>query len=166
MKQKFFNNLNSRIDKTSAGKNERGFSLIEATIAMFILLIILLGVFVTFAYAINYNAGNSARSQALAVLQRKVEQMRSDKFTPQFTSDSLKGGKKASELITLLNGNKFVIDVKVDNDPSTPLVIDDDTAKPFPTMKEITIEVSVANPTPGWQTAVPTKIVLRRARAN
>lgn len=165
MKQKIINNLSSQINSDFAENRERGFSLIEATIAMFILLIVLLGVFVTFAYAVNYNAGNSARSQALAVLQQKVEQLRSDKFTPQVISDSLKGGKKSAENVTLLNGNKFVINVTVDDDPSTPDVVDVDTTG-TKTVKQITISVSVANPTLGWQTAVPTKVVFRRARAN
>ena len=32
--------------------------------------------------------------------------------------------------------------------------------------KEITVTVTLENPTPGWQTALPATVVLRRARAN
>ena len=74
--------------------NESGFSLVEVVCALVILLIALLGVFVTFTYSINYNAGNSSRSQALALLQREVEQLRSKKFTPDFTDPALYGGSQ------------------------------------------------------------------------
>ena len=69
-------------------ETEVGFSLIEAIIAMVILMIVLLGMFFTFAYAINYNLGNKSRSQALALLQQEVENLRSAKFTPGTTDAS------------------------------------------------------------------------------
>ncbi len=55
---------------------QSGFSLIEVVLALVILLVALLGVFLSFTYAISYNAGNNSRSQALAILQQQVEKMR------------------------------------------------------------------------------------------
>jgi prepilin-type N-terminal cleavage/methylation domain-containing protein len=164
MNQKIGDILSIKI-QDSTGNNEDGFSLVEVIIAMVILLIVLLGVFITFAYAVNYNAGNSARSQALTVLQQQVELMRSAKFTPQITDSSLLGGTHAPVPVTTVNGNKFIVTTAVDNDPSTA-AIEDDTAKPKPTIKEISVTVTFAAPTPGWQTAVPAKIIMRRVRAN
>lgn len=151
--------------QNSAGKNRSGqcgFSLVEAMIAMVILLIALLGVFITFTYAVSYNAGNNSRSQALAVLQQKTEQLRSAKFTPTITDSILQGGKKAQETVSAADGNQFLIDVTVDDDPFTANTqINNNT-----TFKEIAITVNLASPTPGWQTSVPINVTLRRVRAN
>lgn len=155
---------------------EEGFSLVEATVAMVILLVALLGVFVTFTYAVNYNAGNNSRAQALAVLQQEVELIRSAKFSPTWTDNyapsspdnggrDITGGKKAQRIVTLANENRFRVDVTVDDDPSTTDVVDVDTTN-TKTLKEITVKVTLDSPTPGWQTSVPATVVLRRVRSN
>ncbi len=143
---------------------EAGFSLVEVIIALVVLLIVLLGVFVSFTYSVSYNAGNSSRAQALAVLQREVENLRSAKFTPDFTDPSLEGGTKAEKIVTVLNGNKFKINTVVDNDPSTPSVIDGETVKK--SIKQISVTVTLDAPTPGWQTSVPATVILQRVRGN
>jgi prepilin-type N-terminal cleavage/methylation domain-containing protein len=144
--------------------NESGFSLVEVICAMVILLIALLGVFVTFTYSVNYNAGNSSRSQALAILQQEVELMRSKKFTPDFPDSYLNGGIKPDRHITALNGNKFKIAVTIDNNPSTAVI--DANESPQPTIKQISITVTLDSPTPGWQTSVPATVILQRVRGN
>lgn len=144
--------------------NESGFSLVEVICALVILLIALLGVFVTFTYSINYNAGNSSRSQALAILQQEIEQMRSKKFTHDFTDPALFGGVKNSRTVTAANGNKFKISVTIDNNPQTTAVEADETVNP--TIKQITLSVMLDNPTPGWQTATPATVILQRVRGN
>jgi len=53
----------------------------------------------------------------------------------------------------------------VDNDPSTT-AIESETDKPDTSIKEIKITAVMADPSPGWQTAVPATVVLRRVRAN
>jgi prepilin-type N-terminal cleavage/methylation domain-containing protein len=143
---------------------EAGFTLMEVVVAMVILLVALLGVFGTFTYAINYNAGNNSRSQALAVLQQEVELMRSIKFTPNFTEPALTGGVKASKAVASADGNRFRVDVTVDNDPFTSGL--QTTEGAAVTIKEVKITVTLENPSPGWQTAVPSTVVLRRVRAN
>lgn len=142
---------------------EDGFSLVEVIVAMVILLVALLGVFITFSYAVNYNAGNNSRSQALAILQQEVERLRSAKFTPQITDTDLSGGVKAARIVTAVDGYRFKIQTTVDDDPSTPNTVDINNAKTF---KQITVTVTLENPTPGWQTSVPATVILRRVRAN
>jgi prepilin-type N-terminal cleavage/methylation domain-containing protein len=144
---------------------EAGFSLIEVIFAMVILLIALLGVFVTFTYSVNYNAGNSSRSEALAILQQEVEQIRSKKFTPDYTDPALYGGVKPEKIITALNGNKFKVAITVDNNPLTPNIIETDESV-NPPLKQISVTVTLDRPTPGWQTAVPATVVLQRVRGN
>jgi prepilin-type N-terminal cleavage/methylation domain-containing protein len=141
---------------------EAGFSLIEVSIAMVVFLIAVLGVFISFAYAINYNSGNSSRAQALALLQQKVEQMRSLTFVPTMTDDALTGGEKDPDIVTAPDGNPYRLKVIVDDDPFTE-VIDID---PTTTFKEVSVTVSLEAPTPGWQTSVPATVILRRVRGN
>ncbi|MBK6749221.1 MAG: type II secretion system protein [Pyrinomonadaceae bacterium] len=144
---------------------EEGFSLIETTCAMVIILIALLGVAFSFTYAINYNAGNQSRTECLAVLQQEVEQMRAAKFTPSVTDPGLTGGAKLPRTIISSTGKRFLVTVSVDNDPNTA-GIQSDTDVPVPTIKEVTISAKLEAPSPGWQITVPSTIVLRRVRAN
>jgi Tfp pilus assembly protein PilV len=157
------NDLNkiSAVGQT-CGAAESGFSLIEAVSAMSIFLICTLGVFMTFSYAVNYNAGNASRAQALSILQEEVEQMRSAKFTPGGVDAKLTGGEKSSKTVTSLDGNKYKVQITVDDDPFTQ-GIQTDASK---TLKEISVTVTLDRPTPGWQTAVPVTVILRRVRGN
>jgi prepilin-type N-terminal cleavage/methylation domain-containing protein len=156
----------SRLFSSTSAKNpesgQAGFSLVEVTIAMVIFLIAILGVFISFTYAFSYNAGNASRAQALALLQRKVEEMRSAKFVPTSTDPSLAGGHKTAEVVTGSDGHRYKLQVDVDDDPFTTGIQTDATK----TLKEVTVTVSLERPTPGWQTSVPVKVVLRRVRGN
>lgn len=141
---------------------QAGFSLVEVTIAMVVFMIAVLGVFMSFAYAISFNSGNGSRAQALALLQQKVEQIRSAKFVPTATDSILTGGVKAGEVVTAPDGNLYKLQVTVDDDPFTAGVQTDATKL----MKEVSVTVSLERPTPGWQTSVPATVVLRRVRGN
>jgi prepilin-type N-terminal cleavage/methylation domain-containing protein len=157
------------------GRNEAGFSLVEVAIALLIILIALLGVFATFTYAISYNAGNNSRAQAIAVLQREVELLRSAKFTPTVTDAftpgnpddgrrDIRGGEKPARTTTSADGNRFLVTTEIDNDPLTEGI--QSTNESTTTIKEISVTVRLDTPTPGWQTSVPATVVLRRVRAN
>jgi type II secretory pathway pseudopilin PulG len=147
-----------------------GFTLIEAAIALVIIMIALLGVAWTISYSINYNAGNSNRAKTLAVLQQEVERLRSAKFTPTFTDALLLGCKVGSPCSTntVTSGPlSFVITKTVDNNPATPEIDDEtDLASSATSFKEIRLSANLANPSPGWQTAVPAEVVLRRVKSN
>jgi uncharacterized protein (TIGR02598 family) len=150
--------------------DQTGFSLVEVVIALVILLVALLGVFMTFTYAINYNSGNYARTRALVVLQQEVERMRSGKFTNGVTDDGqngkpdLRGGVQTPRTVrTDDDQHIFRVSVTIDDNPSTPNVVD---VNANTTLKHITITVTSVSPTPGWQTAVPATAVIRRVRAN
>lgn len=155
----------SIVRPNSDRKGEVGFTLIEVTCALVIILIALLGVVFAFTYAINYNAGNSSRTQALAILQQEVEQIRAAKFTGAFTDATLTGGTKPLKSVTSPAGLSFTVQIVIDNDPLTA-GIQDDTAVPNPTLKEISVTTQLASQSPGWLTAIPAKSILRRVRAN
>jgi type II secretory pathway pseudopilin PulG len=155
---------------TSPRSSECGFSLIEAAIALVIIMIALLGVAWTISYSINYNAGNSNRAKTLAVLQQEVERLRSAKFTPTSTDAVLLGcdlGSTCSTNTVTSESLSFIITKTVDNDPTTA-AIDDETEVPSTdtSFKEIKLSANLANPSPGWQTAVPAVVVLRRVKSN
>lgn len=143
-------------------KSEQGFSLLEALVAIVILLVVMLAVFSVFTYAIVFNTGNNTRSQALSVLQREVELVRSYKFTPTVTDSELTGGEKAAKYVDAADGSNYKVVVKVDDDPTTAAI---DTVSTS-TLKEITIIVTPTNKVADWQTAASTQIVMRRVRGN
>lgn len=145
-------------------QEEAGFTLIEAACSMVILLVALVGVSTTFTYAVNYNAGNNSRAQALAILQQEVEVLRSKKFTPTpgGTDDALLGGEKPEKRVTV-NNSRFLVKINVDNNPLTEAIEGESFVT---TMKQITVTVTLDSPTPGWQTAVPATVILRRVRSN
>ena len=144
--------------------NEAGFTLIEVACALVIILVALLGVVFSFTYVVNYNAGNDARSQTLAVLQQQVEQLRAAKFTPTITGSALTGGTHTPANVTTTAGLQFHITYVVDNDPFTSGI--QSTEPSTSTLKEITVTATLASPSPGWQLAVPATAVLRRTRGN
>ncbi|HVE59133.1 MAG TPA: prepilin-type N-terminal cleavage/methylation domain-containing protein [Pyrinomonadaceae bacterium] len=157
-----FNPLRAfRSNGSKEKSGQSGFSLVEVTVAMTILLVAVLGVFISFAFAVSYNAGNSSRAQALAILQQKVEQMRSAKFTPTVTDSTLTGGTKPAEVVTASDGNKYRIQVVVNNDP-----LAEGKTELTTRFKEVSVTVTLERPTPGWQTAIPATIILRRVRGN
>jgi type II secretory pathway pseudopilin PulG len=150
--------------------SEDGFSLIEAAIALVIILIALLGVAWSISAAITYNAGNNNRAKTLAVLQQEVERLRSAKFTPTFTDNTLLGcdlGAACSTSTVTSESLSFLITKTIDNDPSTSDVDDESEVLSADTsFKEIKVSATLANPSPGWQTAVPAEVVLRRVKSN
>lgn len=173
--------LNTTVTETGnsempVSSSQSGFTLIETMVALVIVLVALLGVFYSFTYAILYNAGNATRTQCLATMQQEVELIRAAKFTPTQTDNSaptstacrtdglrdLTGGVKTPCRVQAPNGGDFRVETTVDDDPFTTGVQVDPTT----TMKEITITVRLDSPSPGWQTAVPATVILRRTRGN
>jgi type II secretory pathway pseudopilin PulG len=156
--------------KSSGSSSEAGFSLIEAAIALVIIMIALLGVAWSISYAVSYNAGNSNRAKTLAVLQQEVERLRSAKFTPTFTDNALLGcnvGAACSTTTVTSGPLSFLVTKTIDNDPSTTAVDDEtDVLSADTSLKEIKVSATLANPSPGWQTAVPAEVVLRRVKSN
>jgi hypothetical protein len=139
----------------------------------------MLGTLQAINYSILYNAGNATRAQNLAILQQEVEKLRAAKFTPTGidsaalpgtgacrTDDQrdITGGPKQPCTITAANGNIMTVNTWVDDNPFNAAdTFDVNTATE---VKEITVEVRLAAPSPGWQRAIPARVVLRRAIGN
>lgn len=61
-------------------KNQRGFTLIEACIALVFMLVVFVGIAPLLVYAVNFNSGAAIRAGAIAAAQKKLEQMRATPF--------------------------------------------------------------------------------------
>jgi type II secretory pathway pseudopilin PulG len=127
----------TELKNRQAVANERGFTLIETTIAMMIMMVAGLGVVSLFTYSISYNSGGNDRAVAISIAQQQIEQLRSVQFT-----DSILNVSAATVLTpdTVSNGRTYRVTRTVtgsNNDISGN-----------PTLKNIKIQV---NPTsPGW----------------
>lgn len=77
-----FRNRAHRQDESlhPAASGASGFTLIETTIAMVVMMVVGLGASSLFLYAIRSNSGGESRSQALAVAQQRLEALRTVGF--------------------------------------------------------------------------------------
>ena len=160
-------------------KEQSGFTLIEAVIALVILMIVVAGVFAAFTYSATINTGNSRRSQALSVLQKEVELLRSAKFvhpnaggadsyTPVDCDDprrNLTGtpdGVPRTLACPAIDGMTYLIETEIDDDPFTDGQQIDATKH----LKEIRVTVTQPARPGSWETAYVTRAIFRRVRAN
>jgi len=87
--------------RTIVVKNQDGFTLIETVIALLLMTIIFVGVCPLFVYATRYNSAAAIRAGALAVAQRKLEQLRATSFDSCASStETLSVGSPTSGLQT------------------------------------------------------------------
>jgi prepilin-type N-terminal cleavage/methylation domain-containing protein len=119
---------------------ERGFTLIETSVAMVIMMIAGLGVASLFTYSIRYNSGGNDRAVAISIAQQHLEQLRS---VPLFT-DSLLNTTVTSGVDltpdTVSNGRTYRVRKTV--------IGSNNNASGNPTLKTITIQVNPLSP--GW----------------
>jgi prepilin-type N-terminal cleavage/methylation domain-containing protein len=123
----------------TAGLNdsERGFTLVETTIAMVIMLVAALGVGSLFTYSITYNSGGNDRAVAISIAQQQTEQLRSVAFT-----DPILNVSAATVLIPdiVSNGRTYRVTRTVTGS--------NNNVSGNPTLKTITMRVDPISP--GW----------------
>ena len=173
------NIIKAKSAQFETAKREDGFTLIEAVIALVILMIVVTGVFAAFTYSATLNTGNSRRSQALSVLQKEVELLRSAKFvhqaaggadsyTPANCDDprrNLTGtadGTPRTLHCPAIDGMTYTIETEIDDDPFTDGQQIDATKH----LKEIRVTVTHPARPGSWETAYVTRAIFRRVRAN
>ena len=100
-----------------AGK-QGGFTVIEATIGMLILLVAALGVASLFVYAANNNSGGVTRTIALTVAQHRLELLRNQPFYSATLAAT--GANPAPVTVTRADGSFRVTTVIVDGPASPP----------------------------------------------
>ena len=96
-------------DLIKPDKGEAGFTLIEAAIALVILLVATMAVAGLFVYAIKYNQGANDRALALAIAQQKMEQLRRTPFdsltTPPQPEDDIVMSGRSYGIQTTIDGS-------------------------------------------------------------
>ena len=170
---------NATSSQFKPANGQRGFTLIEAVIALVILLIVVTGIFAAFTFSATLNTGNSRRSQALSVLQKEVEVLRSAKFvhqnsggadsyTPVDCDDTRRNltgtaaGVPRVMNCPAIDGMTYTIETEIDDDPFTAGQQVDATKH----LKEIRVTVTQPAREGSWETAYVTRAVFRRVRSN
>jgi|SRR6185503_1818616 len=87
--------------------NEEGFTLLETSIALIVMMVVTLATGSLFVYAVNYNSGSGDRSAALAIAQQRLERLRRTPFndalltTPTTTETATNAGRSYTVVTTI-----------------------------------------------------------------
>jgi Tfp pilus assembly protein PilV len=146
--------ISSKLNRRDGGTvqrsdTEHGFTLIETSFALVILMVAGLGVASLFTYSIRYNTGGNDRAVAVTIAQQQIEQFRTVSFT-----DPILNVTAATALTpdTVSNGRTYRVTKTVtgsNNDVSGN-----------PTLKTITIQVNPVGT--GWASF---PVILRTMRS-
>ena len=79
-------------------ENSQGFSLLETSIALVIMMVVTLGTASLYVYSTTYNAGSADRAAALAIAQQKMERLRRSGF-----GDTVMAAGTTTEDVTYIN---------------------------------------------------------------
>ena len=98
--------------QTLTHKADSGFTILETSVAMVVMLIAVLGSVSVFAYSIKNNSSANDRELAMAVAQQKLEQLRSVSFsdpsltaTTGTTSTIVRAGRSYTVATTIVPSN-------------------------------------------------------------
>lgn len=127
----------TELKRRRAAVTERGFTLIETSIAMVIMMVAGLGAVSLFTYSIRYNSGANDRAVAISIAQQQIEQLRSVEFTDPILNVS---AATALSPDTISNGRTYRVTRTVTGS--------NNDVNGNPTLKTITIRVDPMSP--GW----------------
>ena len=137
-------------DAALTGSGERGFTLLETTIALVVMMVMALAVVSLFVFAIGYNSGANDRALGLAIAQQRMERLRKTSWTDAslnagtVTETATSGGRNYNLSTTICNTS--------DCGGSA-------------TSKVITVQVAPASSTSQWSRTAATIITRRSAPA-
>jgi type II secretory pathway pseudopilin PulG len=142
-------------------QEQQGFTLLEAAIAMVVLMIIGLGVASLFTYAIHANSNADDRELALAIAQKRMEWLRTIPFTTQTRSlaYSFPNGGLAATVAGGVNetvtnaGRSYVVNTVINDLSFVPAGNPDAGA---PTLKRIQLSVTPAGAATAFDTVTIT----------
>ncbi|HEX8141531.1 MAG TPA: prepilin-type N-terminal cleavage/methylation domain-containing protein [Pyrinomonadaceae bacterium] len=152
-------NARSKREPARGRDGERGFTLIETTIGLVIMLVVVLGSATLFAYSVRNNNGGHDRAQALAIAQTALETLRNARFTVGTTDPILlqTPAVPAPQTVTR-EGRPYTVIAKIDDmPPAAP-------GQPS-TLKTITVTVTPQRAGSVWSRESVT-IVTQRARSD
>ena len=114
--------------KRAHAHKQSGFTLMEAAIAMVIMMVAVLGSASVFSYSINYNSGAADREFAMALAQKRMEELRN----VAFTHASLNATTGITTTVVRA-GRSYTV---------TTRIVHSNTISGQPTLKTITVEVT------------------------
>ena len=140
---------------------QRGFTLLEAAIAMVIIMIIGLGIASVFAYATHANERADDRELAMATAQKRMEWLRTIPFTTQTRSVAFSypnGGLQATATAgvteTVANaGRSYIVNTVIEDLSFVPAGNPDAGA---PTVKRLKVSVTPAGALTSFETVTIT----------
>lgn len=139
-------------EPSSAAKNDAancgGFTLLETTIAMVVLMVVSAGVAGGLLYSMRSNLGAGNRSHANAVAQRQVEYLQNVPFVNLEDAVAASGG---ATKVVQVQGHSFNVTTTFDYTPSAAA----------PTMKTVIIEVKPRGDAASWVTT-PVRVRFQR----
>lgn len=139
---------------------ERGFTLLETTIALVLMMIVALGSASLFSFSVYNNSGGSDRAASLAIAQQALEALRGARFSTTVTDAALAAGTVNQNGI-IRDGRTFNLTRVVDDDPTTAAV----DVIPTSTLKGITITVTGQSTGAGWASGAGGTVTLITRRA-
>jgi Tfp pilus assembly protein PilV len=143
---------NKTVRNTDQAKGQRGFTLVETSISMVVMMIAGLAVSSLFVYSLQNNVGGGERALAMAVGQQQLEQLRS----VTYEDASLAVGTVTS---SLKNGERGYTVTKT----ITEELNNDNSSKQ---LKKITIVVTPTDGAPAWTRSSVTLVSLRSSLAS
>jgi uncharacterized protein (TIGR02598 family) len=142
-------------------KDQQGFSLLEAAIALVILMIIGLGIASLFTYAIRANGNADDRELAMAIAQKRMEWLRTIPFTTQtrhvfysYPNGGLEVTSTSGTAETVTNaGRSYTVRTIIQNVSTVPAGNPDAGQ---PTVKRISVSVTPAGAATAFETVTLT----------
>src|SRR6185369_9411744 len=127
-------------------KEQQGFTLLEAAIALVILMIIGLGIASLFTYAIQANANADDRELSMAIAQKRMEWLRTIPFTTQtrhvaysYPSGGLEATSTSGVSETVTNAGRSYTVVTVISNLSTVPVGNPDAGEPTSKLIQVSV---------------------------
>jgi Tfp pilus assembly protein PilV len=114
-----------------------GFTMLEAVVALLVMMVVGLGAASLFLYAIRYNQGAAERAMALAVAQQKLEELRAVSWDDPLL-DATNGTHICTQVAPCYSGDRAFLATKTITDTNIVTV----NGVPRATTKNITISVT------------------------
>ena len=137
-----------------------GFTLLEACIALLLMMVVALGSASLFSFSIYNNSGGSERATSMAMAQEALERLRSAEFSSTTTDASLAGGTTVQNGV-VRDSRTYTLTRTIDDDPTTAAV-DVNVAS---NLKTITVAVMPERIGGGWAFGAGGTVTLITQRA-
>ena len=140
--------------------NQHGFTLLEACIALLLMMVVALGSASLFSFSIYNNSGGSDRATSMAIAQEALERLRSAEFSTTATDATLVGGTTVQNGV-VRDGRTYRLTRAIDDDPTST----DIDVNPTTNFKSITVAVMPERIGGGWAFGAGGTVTLITQRA-